>query len=282
MNNIMCGHLLCLSMALCLSLAFTVDISTTNPALNGSVVEEQDDTGWGSSFHQLRLSLPSYLQPIRPYTLQTHPQDFVHKPKSRHLRPARLLRLLGSSFDPFWMSVDETSEASEGQRPLLPGQPLNNNLSFPSALRDAAANIQVELENEAAELDFGSVPLPIAQMIRTRLVQSATCVLQQQWVDLGPTFWPRWLRQTDCKRSDGEQRCSFPTGMECVRDQTIDIRILAWHCGDVRDGDKRSRKRKKTKRFDSSSKAKGEDTKKRCLWRLVPYPVVTACRCSCV
>uniref|UniRef100_A0A3B4WDW2 Noggin n=1 Tax=Seriola lalandi dorsalis TaxID=1841481 RepID=A0A3B4WDW2_SERLL len=175
--------------------------------------------------HELRASLPSFSQPIRPYTLLTHTEDYHYLPKPRHRRPSHLLRLLGSSFDPFWMSIEQPPEASGGHR-----------------------------------LDFGSLPSDVASAVRSWLVSSATCELYYQWMDLGPAFWPRWLRQTDCERGDRVQRCSFPSGMECVRAQTTNINILAWHCQEIRDG--------------------GE-AMKRCLWRQVPYSVVTACTCSC-
>uniref|UniRef100_A0A3B4YG56 Noggin n=1 Tax=Seriola lalandi dorsalis TaxID=1841481 RepID=A0A3B4YG56_SERLL len=170
---------------------------------------------------ELRASLPSFSQPIRPYTLLTHTEDYHYLPKPRHRRPSHLLRLLGSSFDPFWMSIEQPPEASGG-------------------------------------LDFGSLPSDVASAVRSWLVSSATCELYYQWMDLGPAFWPRWLRQTDCERGDRVQRCSFPSGMECVRAQTTNINILAWHCQEIRDG-----------------------AMKRCLWRQVPYSVVTACTCSC-
>uniref|UniRef100_A0A4W6F3X0 Noggin n=1 Tax=Lates calcarifer TaxID=8187 RepID=A0A4W6F3X0_LATCA len=185
---------------------------------NVTVVQDQEDTGWDSPFLQLRASLPSFSQPIRPYTLLTNTEDYHYMPKPRHRRPSRLLRLLGSSFDPFWMSIEQPSEASGSDGD---GRP------------------------------FLSLPLDVASSLQFWLVRSAMCELHFKWTDLGPAFWPRWLRQTDCQRSNGGRSCSFPSGMECVRAQTTNIKILAWH------------------------------SMKRCLWRQVPYPVVTACTCSC-
>uniref|UniRef100_A0A4W6F3V5 Noggin n=1 Tax=Lates calcarifer TaxID=8187 RepID=A0A4W6F3V5_LATCA len=191
---------------------------------------------WDSPFLQLRASLPSFSQPIRPYTLLTNTEDYHYMPKPRHRRPSRLLRLLGSSFDPFWMSIEQPSEASGSDgdgRPFLHG------------------------DTEAAGLDFSSLPLDVASSLQFWLVRSAMCELHFKWTDLGPAFWPRWLRQTDCQRSNGGRSCSFPSGMECVRAQTTNIKILAWHCLEIRDG------------ADGSREIK------------VPYPVVTACTCSC-
>uniref|UniRef100_A0A3B4ZNK6 Noggin n=1 Tax=Stegastes partitus TaxID=144197 RepID=A0A3B4ZNK6_9TELE len=189
--------------------------------------------------------------------------NYFYMPKPRHRRPSRLLRLLGPSFDPFWMSIDQPSEEKF-------------NLSS-SELRDAAASHRQKLEKEAAELDLSSLPSDVSNSVRSWLVRSATCDLHYRWVDLGPTFWPRWLRQTDCEQADGEKSCSFPGGMKCVRAQTTHIKILAWHCIEIRDGSRGI----KEERSDGSKEMETGEALKRCLWRQIPYPVVTVCVCSC-
>ncbi|XP_039665931.1 noggin-2-like [Perca fluviatilis] len=279
-----CGVCLCwisVSVLLHGSASFTSNISTQMQFPNVAVVQNEEDTGWDSPFVQLRASLPSYSKPVRPYTLFTNAEDYHYLPKPRHLRRSHLLRLLGSSYDLFWMSIDQPSEASKRHGD---GQPMGNlslhaklpnytsawkkfNLSASPELRDAAANHHQMLVKEAADLDLGSLPSRVASSIRDWLVRSATCGLSYQWVDHGPAFWPRWLRQTDCERSDGVQSCSFPGGMKCVRAKTAHIKILAWHCLEIREGGDRSM-------------GTGEDMK-RCIWKQVPYPVVTACTCSC-
>ncbi|XP_042337736.1 noggin-2-like [Plectropomus leopardus] len=271
-----------LSVLLCGSASFPSNISSQIQLPN--VTQGEEDTGWDLPFLQLRASLPSYSQPVRPYTLLTNAEDYHYLPKPKHCRPSRLLRLLGSSFDPFWMSIEQPSEASQGHGD---GQPLpvklanytrkKFDLSASPELRDAAANHRQKLVKEAADLDLASLPSHVASSVRDWLVRSATCGLSYRWVDLGPAFWPRWLRQTDCERSDGGRSCSFPDGMECVRAQTSQIKILAWHCQEVGEGSDGS---KRIKADGSTEMGTGEVTK-RCLWRQVPYPVVTACTCSC-
>uniref|UniRef100_A0AAQ4QKW1 Noggin n=1 Tax=Gasterosteus aculeatus aculeatus TaxID=481459 RepID=A0AAQ4QKW1_GASAC len=193
-----------------------------------------------SPFVQLRASLLSYSQPVPPYTLLTNAEDCAYMPEPSDRQPSRLLLLLGSSFDLFWMSIEQPSEASEGHSSLLGKLP-----------NYTAARKKV---NSSASPD--SLSSRVASSLRHWLVRSATCGLSYQWVDLGPAFWPRWVRQTDCETSDGLHVCSFPGGMECVRAQTARIKILAWHCLEIRGGD-------------------------RCIWRPVLYPVVSACTCSC-
>uniref|UniRef100_A0A087Y4G2 Noggin n=1 Tax=Poecilia formosa TaxID=48698 RepID=A0A087Y4G2_POEFO len=236
-----------LAVLLHVSMALTFNISIQLP--NGTVNKSQEDMDWDSPFLQLRASLPSYSQPIRPYNLVTNTDDHRCNPKPRHLRPSRLFHLLGSNFDPLWMSVDQPSETASGR------------LSRSSLeLKEAEAIRLQKLEKEAADLNFSSLPSEIAETFRGWLVNSAGCKLHHQWVDLGPAFWPRWLRQTDCERPEKERSCSFPKGMKCVRAQTAQIKILAWNCLEIRDG---------------SKNLKGE----KCLWRQVSHPVVTSCIC---
>ncbi|XP_067440192.1 noggin-2-like [Thunnus thynnus] len=291
-----CGVCLCLiyvSVLLHGPVALTSKASTQDQLPN--VTEE--DTGWDSPFLQLRASLPSYSQPIRPYTLLTNSEDYHYMPKSRHRRPSRLLRILGSSFDPFWMSIDQPSEASgiwtlegdDGPPHSLPAKLPNYtafrdrfNLSASPELREAATNHHQKLEEEAAGLDFGFLPSDVVSSVRAWLVRSATCGLRYQWVDLGAAFWPRWLRQTDCERSDGVRSCSFPSGMECIRAQTAYIKILAWHCLEIREEEEGDGSRRiKANRSDGSTEIGTSEAMRRCSWKQVPYPVVTACTCSC-
>ncbi|XP_029008514.1 noggin-3-like [Betta splendens] len=266
---------ICVS-GLCESFPFTANLSTLNQFSNATVLD--------SPFLQLRTRLPSYSQPIRPYSLLTNAEDFHYLPKSRHRRPAQLLRLLGSSYDPFWMSIGPPPEASGGHsdgRALLRGDTLNYttfkgrfNLSSSPELKEAAGKQHHILRKDVAQLDLGFLSPDVAMSVRAWLLQSATCELHYRWVDLGPAFWPRWVRHTDCGRSLGGRSCSFPRGMECVRAQTAHIRILAWHCVEIRDGGNKSGQIK--------SERSDDEALIRCLWRQVAYPVVAACACSCV
>ncbi|XP_074518284.1 noggin-3-like [Halichoeres trimaculatus] len=268
--------------------------STQNQLPNVTLVQEKEDESRDSSFLQLRASIPSYLQPIRPYTLLTSTEDSQCLPKPRHRRPAHLLRLLGSSLDPFWMSIEKPPEASwsrgEGKS-LLHGDSPSAKLSSTSSLRrefdvnaspelrQAAANRRQMLEKEAADLDLSSLPSHVSSHVRDWLVQSATCELGYRWVDLGPALWPRWLRQTDCVRADGGRSCSFPGGMECVQAETTHIQILAWNCLEIRGGV--GSKKIQTESPHSSTVVEAGEFMKKCSWKAVPYPVITACKCSC-
>lgn len=250
--------------------AFLFNSSAQHHPVNVTNAERKENA-WESPFLQLRASLPSYSQPIRPYTLLTNIEDYHYLPKPTQRQASRLLRLLGSSFDLFWMSIEKPSEVfgshSDGHVPLHGEE----------RLEKAAVLNQKKLEKEAEALDLGFFPPQVASSVRAWLVHSSTCRLRHRWVDLGPAFWPRWLRQTDCESLDRRRSCSFPGGMECVRAKTTHIKILAWHCLESREGDDGTRGNKSDVRTETEI---GEVIK-RCVWRQVPYPVVTACTCSC-
>ena len=67
------------------------------------------------------------------------------------------------------------------------------------------------------------------------LLQRATCRLHPAWTDLGPLFWPRWVRRGSCGDDDGlgggGSSCSWPPGMRCVPEVSRTVRLLHWHCG---------------------------------------------------
>jgi len=71
----------------------------------------------------------------------------------------------------------------------------------------------------------------------------------------------------------------FPGGMECVRALTGRIQILAWHCLEIREGGDVSGGIKPAGSDGRVEMGTGDVTR-RCTWRLVPYPVVTACTCA--
>ncbi|KFR08883.1 Noggin, partial [Nipponia nippon] len=160
--------------------------------------------------------------PVRPYSLSLSPEDYRYSPKPRHLRPGRLRRLLGSAFDPFWMAAEE---------------PRGRNGSVP----------EENLESLSRDLAEGAG--------RYRRPPAA-CRLTSTWVDLGPVFWPRWVRHTACETST--PGCSWPPGMTCRPAQLTHIKLLAWHCW-----------------------APQSPGPPQCAWRQIPYPVVAACKCSC-
>ncbi|XP_064310825.1 noggin-like [Phalacrocorax carbo] len=198
--------------------------------------------------------------PVRPYSLSLSPEDYRYSPKPRHLRPGRLRRLLGSAFDPFWMSAEEPRSRN--------GSIHKENLeSLSRDLAEGAGRYRRKLWRETEGLELPTLlppglglppelPEALARRLRQWLVERAACRLTSAWVDLGPIFWPRWVRHTACET--GTPGCSWPPGMTCRPAQLTHIKLLAWHCWVPR-----------------------SPVSPHCAWRQIPYPVVAACKCSC-
>ncbi|XP_062990627.1 noggin-like [Elgaria multicarinata webbii] len=203
---------------------------------------------------------------VRPYSLSLSPDDYHHylpKPK-RLLRAPRLKKLLGSSYDPFWMSPEDP----RGQNTSL-----EEFGTLSQDLAERTARYRKKLLQEAKGLDlsellssedgiYGNLSQVLLPRLHEWLVASATCRLTSSWVDMGPIFWPRWVRHTDCDITNAG--CSWPPGMVCRPAQITHIKLLAWHCWVSRDQIRGPRK-----------------SHQQCTWRQIPYPVVAACKCSC-
>lgn len=72
--------------------------------------------------------------------------------------------------------------------------------------------------------------LPLEDFIKSWLLKRSSCPVEYTWKDLGPTFWPRWIRYGVCLERKGT--CSFPTGMHCVPGLTTTVHVLRWQCND--------------------------------------------------
>ncbi|XP_066563513.1 noggin-like [Amia ocellicauda] len=258
-----------------LSLASLPSPSPPQQASQGPQPRPGAPPDWDLSFLRSRPA-----SSLSAYSLSLDPRDYQYVPKPKHVRPSRLLRVLGSSYDPFWMSIEKPAQTERaGEATAAPSEqhpddhgPGNNddqnhfNYSVSPELREGTARYQRKLEQEARDLDLDLRRLPggaaQAELFRAWLVAQASCQLTHRWLDLGPVFWPRWVRHTDCQDPAVVPSCSFPAGMACRRAQVTQIKILAWHCW--------------------GATATGGEVGGRCQWRQVPYPVVTACKCSCL
>lgn len=162
--------------------------------------------------------------------------------------PRVLAAILGGDFDAAFMSIERPEESVK-----------NPNGTF--FYNDAAIE-NISTSFRVPKFDYfpgrGSKVGGKRQrmLVGTYLAAYTYCPVHRKWIDLGRTFWPRWIRQGDCSRSrsgGGVRSCSFPPGMSCKPQSSTSKRVLWWHC----------------------------QSQGRCQWIRIVYPVVTACRCSC-
>ncbi|XP_067876072.1 noggin-like [Heterodontus francisci] len=191
---------------------------------------------------------------VRPYSLSLTKEHYHYSPGPKHLNSKRLMKQLGSSYNPFWMSIKGRYGNESHERLMLLSRELAAGaLRYQRKLWQAAQHLSL-----APAGIKGNATEAARAAWRQWLVQVATCPLTSWWVDMGTVFWPRWVRHTDCDNSKAS--CSWPPGMTCTQAQWTHIKLLVWHCWIAKERVK---------------------TLQHCTWRQIPYPVVTACKCSC-
>ncbi|XP_022080213.1 noggin-like [Acanthaster planci] len=176
----------------------------------------------------------------------------VNLPRPKDLNPNKLQRRLQSEFDPQWMSVDAPSPDDGSEVELNP----------------VHSETPAWLLNELRNLNLSHVPNNVAGLSATTisalevwLLERASCPVRYEWVDIGPLFWPPWVKHGTCVA----RQCSWPSGMSCVPGETNTITLLRWHCrsASLEEDDRSSKKRNK------------------CRWLKVPYPIISECVCTC-
>ncbi|RZF39587.1 hypothetical protein LSTR_LSTR001108 [Laodelphax striatellus] len=201
------------------------------------------------------------------------------KPRRRDLHEATLRNILGHDYDARWM---------KSARPMSPNESEDDGER--KAVRQLRGLVNASHDSGHSELLQlpDALPAEYRELVKTWLVQRATCPIHFVWDDLGPYFWPRWLRRGECLAN---VQCSWPPGMTCVPGGARNLHVLRWHC--------RLRKhyghRKKEKndnqvwstspaknKADSRNRARKKKRRKyRCFWIKVPYPVPEDCVCAC-
>ncbi|XP_008121276.1 noggin-2 [Anolis carolinensis] len=195
----------------------------------------------GQPYLRLRPS-PSDNLPVKD--IIEHP-DPEYDPKEQDLDERTLRKKLGSGFDPHFMSVSVPAQGNlSGSDP--PHRPFKGTGPLP---------------NELKKLDLGETPygarLRMGKKARRKFLQwlwaYTYCPVVYTWKDLGPRFWPRFIKEGNCF---SERSCSFPEGMYCKPVKSVTKTFLRWYC-------------------------QGWSRQKYCTWIPVQYPVISECKCAC-
>lgn len=73
------------------------------------------------------------------------------------------------------------------------------------------------------------LPAQYHEMMRSWLMHRGSCPVEFTWMDLGKSFWPRWIKQGRCGPSESAS-CSWPPGMSCTSSSVKVLNLLRWHC----------------------------------------------------
>jgi hypothetical protein len=61
-----------------------------------------------------------------------------------------------------------------------------------------------EVAGKELQLPDDLVPPEYRAAVTAWLVRRATCPIRYVWKDLGPYFWPRWVRRGECLQETGQ------------------------------------------------------------------------------
>ncbi|CAL8073572.1 unnamed protein product [Calicophoron daubneyi] len=148
------------------------------------------------------------------------------RPSSSTASVRKLRKILGPDLELEWMSVEPPVETKKGGRSIpslllaepetrLIGAVENLNFTVLRKMKDSDIVIPVELTVDQVGI------------MKDWLLQLASCKVDYVWEDLGPLFWPRWIRRGICTNTFS---CSWPPGMRCRPSGSKSLKLLRWIC----------------------------------------------------
>lgn len=174
-------------------------------------------------------------------------------PRESDLRVHKLRKKLGDEFNPTWSSIEQPT--NDGSEPEFILRPTQTSRWIESEIGNLTGGNRTEFPDDVVEV--------ISDWFRERV----TCPVLHEWVDIGPLFWPRYVKHGQCVKKE----CSWPRGMECFPSDYMIVKLLRWHCRTSRDNNNNNRERPR----------KNKKQGKRCNWLNVPYSVMVGCSCEC-
>ncbi|CAL1545467.1 unnamed protein product [Lymnaea stagnalis] len=158
----------------------------------------------------------------------------------------QLQKQLGRSFERDYMSITDPSlSSSQPAIQFINGRPKGQRPSFLKLLRGARLQDGTKIKLRIDERS--------RKKVQNYIWALTLCPVVHTWRNLGPQYWPRWIKEARCST---KVSCSIPKGMTCAPSAKTFKTILRWHCGDPR-------------------------SKLNCSWITINYPVITACSCGC-
>ncbi|VDP69825.1 unnamed protein product [Echinostoma caproni] len=156
-----------------------------------------------------------------------------------HLRPSahpgsvrKLRKILGPDLQSEWMSIDPPPKLHEDSGKLPRSVMMRMDMPKPSKhILMAVDNLNFTVFRPAKGTDV-VIPIEFTSeqitLMKEWLVQLATCRMDFMWEDLGPLFWPRWIRRGICVNTVS---CSWPPGMRCLPSGSRMLKLLRWVSG---------------------------------------------------
>ncbi|XP_026285386.1 noggin-2-like [Frankliniella occidentalis] len=125
------------------------------------------------------------LQQLLPLKMWANPRRSQLRPRRKDLREDTLLNILGEDYQPGWMRWSRAAGSQE----------------YPVEERAAVRALRDLVDGEESPPDLrlpAGLTSEARALVKAWLVRRATCPVRFVWADLGPYFWPRWLRRGEC------------------------------------------------------------------------------------
>lgn len=164
----------------------------------------------GMSQHLNHFIRPVPSDSIPVEVLKEEPDPLLD-PKEKDLNGTELRSLLGSHFNPDFMSVSPPEDLSEDE--------LDQNLRLSGPMPKEIRTLELEML-------FGKKQ-KANRKLRRMLWSYTLCPVLYAWTELGLRFWPRHLKVGSCYR---ERSCSVPEGMVCKPARVTHLTFLRWYC----------------------------------------------------
>ncbi|TNN19218.1 Noggin isoform 1 [Schistosoma japonicum] len=166
------------------------------------------------------------------------------RPSSTAASIRKLRRILGTDLQNEWMSI-ETPLNSQSSSSKSTRSTLSPNIPKPdSHLLNAVEELNFTVFRPVTD-DGLIYPIKMTidqvNIMKTWLLQRATCAIEYIWEDLGPLFWPRWIRRGVCVNTHS---CSWPPGMRCRSSGSRALKLLRWVCKNDSDKESSNRRRR--------------------------------------
>ncbi|GAB6027069.1 hypothetical protein CHUAL_013795 [Chamberlinius hualienensis] len=225
--------------------------------------------------HNSSLLNPLQIRPILsisdrvlPIQLVDTVDSSVNAPRRKQLRVKLLMKTIGEDFDSSWMSIEKPKHLTE--------EDLNETIS--QELIDEVKNLNLSHVIASTNSDIQELDKLVIEKFERWLLIKASCPVRYIWEDVGPLFWPRWMKRGECINSNEREACSWPSGMHCVPSESITVHLLRWHC---RPKSTSSIVNIRPKLRHQSAVHRLNRKNLLCKWLKVPYPVTSQCNCSC-
>ncbi|XP_018646643.1 bone morphogenetic protein antagonist noggin,putative [Schistosoma mansoni] len=140
----------------------------------------------------------------------------------------KLRRILGSDLQNDWMSIEsplnsQSSSIKSTRSTLSPNIPKPDNYLL-NIVDELNFTVFRPVNNDGLIYPI-KMTIDQVNIMKTWLLQRATCAMEYIWEDLGPLFWPRWIKRGVCVNTHS---CSWPPGMRCRSSGSRSLKLLRW------------------------------------------------------